>query len=70
MLGLADRGRIAPGCWADLVLLDPQAVADRATYRQPRQSPAGIEWVLVNGQVAVESGRFTGAMAGKVLRKG
>ena len=70
MLGLADRGRIAPGCWADLVLLDPQAVADRATYRQPRQSPAGIECVLVNGQVAVESGRFTGAMAGKVLRKG
>ncbi|MFB3892304.1 MAG: amidohydrolase family protein [Phycisphaerae bacterium] len=69
MLGLPDRGRIAAGCWADLTVLDPQTVADRATYDKPRQTPAGIEHVLVNGVIAVESGGFTGALAGQVLRR-
>lgn len=69
MLGLSDRGRIADGCRADLVVLDPQTVADRATYAAPRQPPAGIDCVIVNGQVAAEQGAFTSAMAGEVLRR-
>lgn len=69
LLGLVDRGRIASGCWADLVVLDPASVADRATYHQPRQTPAGISHVLVNGVPAVEAGRYTGALAGQVLRR-
>jgi len=69
LLGLHDRGRIAAGCWADLVVLDPSTIADRATYQEPCQTPVGIHHVLVNGVPAVENGRYTGALAGHVLRK-
>ncbi|HUF28020.1 MAG TPA: D-aminoacylase [Gemmatimonadaceae bacterium] len=69
-LGLRDRGRVAAGLHADLTIFDPATVADRATFTQPHQYPAGIEYVLVNGVVAVDSGRFTGARGGRVLRRG
>lgn len=68
-LGLADRGRLAPGLAADLVLFDPVTVRDRATYETPWQFPEGIHAVLVNGQVAVEAGVPTGVRAGRVLRR-
>jgi dihydroorotase/N-acyl-D-amino-acid deacylase len=68
-LGLADRGRIAEGLVADLVVFDPATVADRATFQDPHQYPAGIPWVVVNGRVSVEEGRFAGIRAGEVLRK-
>ena len=70
MLGLPDRGRLAAGCWADVVVFDPARIEDRATYQQPRVTPAGIEAVVVNGKLAVDGGKFTGAHAGQVLRKG
>lgn len=69
-LGLDRRGRIAEGLFADLVVFDPRTVIDRATFEKPHQYPAGIDVVLVNGGIAVESGRFTGLRAGRVLRKG
>lgn len=69
-LGLRDRGMIREGMWADIVIFDPQTVEDKATFADPRQYPAGIPHVLVNGQVAVRGGKITGALAGKVLRKG
>jgi len=69
-LGLRDRGMIREGMWADIVIFDPQTVEDRATFTDPRQYPAGIPYVLVNGQVAVREGEVTGTLAGKVLRKG
>lgn len=77
-LGLADRGRITLGAAADLVVLDLPNVHDRATNRFPHDpidanyphgSPTGIEWVLVNGEVAVADGEPTGALAGRVLRR-
>ena len=58
-LGLADRGKIATGLMADVVVFDPATVADKATYEQPHQYPVGIDYVLVNGQIEVDSGRFT-----------
>lgn len=69
-IGLGDRGRIGEGLAADLVIFDPETVADRATFEEPHQYPVGIETVVVNGTVAVEGERETGVRAGKVLRRG
>jgi len=68
IFGLVDRGRIQPGCWADLVLFDPDGVRDTATYDDPQQLPEGIDCVIVNGRVALEGGAGTGAAAGRMLR--
>ncbi len=67
-MGLTDRGTIAVGLMADLVVFDPKTVADRATFTQPHQYPVGIPHVVVNGQVEVENGAMTSARAGRVLR--
>jgi dihydroorotase/N-acyl-D-amino-acid deacylase len=69
-LGLRERGRLARGSYADVVVFDPATVADRATFEAPHQYPVGIPWVLVNGRLLVEDGRFTGVRAGRVLRRG
>jgi N-acyl-D-aspartate/D-glutamate deacylase len=69
-LGLKDRGTIARGNWADLVIFDPDTVADGATFDDPIRAPKGIKNVIVNGKVILENGSFTGAMPGKVLRHG
>jgi dihydroorotase/N-acyl-D-amino-acid deacylase len=69
-LGLADRGVVKEGAFADLVVLDPTTIGDRATYERPHQYPVGIDWVLVNGTPVVERGRFTDARAGRVVRRG
>jgi dihydroorotase/N-acyl-D-amino-acid deacylase len=66
-LGLADRGLLRPGMKADLVLFDPARVKDMATFEQPHQYAAGIEAVLVNGEMAYEGGRMTAARPGRVL---
>ena len=68
-LGLADRGTIAPGKWADLVIFDPATVADKATFEQPFQYPVGIDTVIVNGEVVLDEGQHTGKRPGKVLRR-
>lgn len=65
--GLADRGRLAEGCKADVVVFDPETVIDRATYDDPEQPAAGISHVLVNGAVALEDGAQTAARAGAFL---
>ena len=69
-LRLADRGRILAGARADLTIFDAASVADRATFEDPHQYPVGIPYVIVNGTLAVDGGRFTGARAGRVLRRG
>jgi N-acyl-D-aspartate/D-glutamate deacylase len=65
--GLVDRGRVAEGAWADLVLFDPVTIRDTATYDEPKQEPEGIACVIVNGQIAIEEGAHTGAGAGRML---
>ena len=66
--GLRQRGTVAVGHAADLVLFDPLTICDRATYEQPTQPPAGIEAVLVNGQLAVwRSAHMPGVQAGQRL---
>ncbi|HVZ77653.1 MAG TPA: amidohydrolase family protein, partial [Gemmatimonadaceae bacterium] len=68
ILGLRDRGRIAEGRFADVIVFDTTTVADRSTYERPRELAAGMRWVLVNGTVAIDDGRYTGRLAGRVLR--
>jgi N-acyl-D-aspartate/D-glutamate deacylase len=77
-LGLGDRGLLHVGFKADLVVFDLPRIRDRATNlwphaapfeNYPHDFPEGIDWVLVNGQVAVEDGRTTDVRAGRVLRR-
>jgi len=64
---LEGRGALREGLWADVVVFDLDTLDDRATYDAPRESPAGIDYVLVNGVVVVDHGRHTGATPGQVL---
>ena len=67
--GLVDRGQIAAGKAADLVIFDPETVADRSTWQEPRLSPIGIDRVMVNGEWVVIEGTPTGKLPGRVLRR-
>jgi len=67
-LGLQDRGIIRENFWADIVIFDPEQVENLATYENPQRYPRGIPYVLVNGQMAINKGERTGALAGKTLR--
>jgi N-acyl-D-aspartate/D-glutamate deacylase len=66
-LALRDRGVVAVGAKADLVVFDPATVADRATYENPHQYAAGIGDVVVNGRVVIAAGQHTGNLPGRVL---
>ncbi len=67
--GIAGRGRIRAGDFADLVLFDPEAVADRATTDDPRALATGVVGVWVNGERVFENGAATGRRPGRVLRR-
>ena len=67
-LGLKDRGLLKEGMRADIVILDPKRVADKATYLDPYQYPEGIEYVIVNGELVIDAGEHTGSLPGMVLR--
>ncbi len=69
-LGLTDRGRLADGYKADIVVFDPATVRSLATYDDPRRFPAGIPHVIVNGQPVIDGGEHTGALPGRALRRG
>jgi len=68
-LGLWDRGLLLPGFCADVVVFDPNEVSDQATYTEPHQFPAGIDYVLVNGHIVVEKGKQREILPGQVLRR-
>ena len=65
---LADRGCLDPGCFADLVVFDPERIADHATFEDPRQYATGVRDVFVNGVQVLREGEHTGATPGRVVR--
>jgi N-acyl-D-amino-acid deacylase len=66
-LGLRDRGRLAPGAYADIVLFDPASVGDRATFTDPHQLSVGIRDVWINGTRVLRDGTHTGATPGMIV---
>jgi N-acyl-D-amino-acid deacylase len=68
ILQLPQRGYLKPGYYADLVVFNPKTFRDKATFDQPHQYATGVQYLFVNGQLAIEDGRFTETLAGKVLR--
>ena len=66
-LGLDHRGFIKPGMFADIVIFDPQTIADRATFEQPHQYSVGVKHVFVNGVQVLKDGEHTGSKPGRAL---
>jgi N-acyl-D-amino-acid deacylase len=64
-----DRGTLAPGLFADVIAFDPNTVADRSTYREPTLLAVGMKYVLVNGVLTIDDGKYTGATAGRALKR-
>lgn len=67
---IPQRGRLEEGHFADVVAFDPERIRDRATYEEPGAESEGIDTLLVNGVVAIDEGRVTGARGGRALRRG
>jgi N-acyl-D-amino-acid deacylase len=67
-LGIRDRGLLAEGYFADVVIFDPEEIGDRATYEEPHQYSVGVVHVFVNGIQVLEDGEHTGATPGRVVR--
>jgi N-acyl-D-amino-acid deacylase len=70
LFGIAGRGRIALGAWADLVVFDAKRIVDRATYERPFVPPEGLRDCFVNGTAVIRAGEYTGTRPGRVLRGG
>jgi dihydroorotase/N-acyl-D-amino-acid deacylase len=67
-LGIRDRGELGEGMYADIMIFDPNAIIDHATYERPHQLSTGVRYVLVNGVPVVDDGRVTGAKPGMAVR--
>jgi N-acyl-D-amino-acid deacylase len=68
--GLTDRGLVRPGMAADVVVFDPDTVADRSTYEDGKTLAAGVEQVVVNGELVLHDGKRTAALPGRGLKRG
>ena len=66
---IPERGFLREGYYADVIAFDAATVADRATFENPRELAVGMKYIVVNGKLAVEDGKYTGALAGRALRK-
>jgi N-acyl-D-aspartate/D-glutamate deacylase len=67
-LHLANRGLLQAGYYADVIAFDPATVADQSTYEHPNLVATGVKYVIVNGKIAVDGGKYTGVLAGHALR--
>ncbi len=69
-LSIRDRGLLREGLAADVVVFDPETIADRATFEKPHHTSVGVQHVFVNGTAVVRDGRHTGAKPGRIVRPG
>lgn len=69
LIGMVDRGFLAPGMVADITVFDPDTIVDRGTFEEPRQCADGVRHVLIGGTLAVRDGEPTGARAGRALKR-
>ena len=69
LLGFTDRGSLLPGFIADVIVFDPETIADKSTYEKPTLLAVGMKYVIVNGVLTIDDGRYTGVTAGKPLRR-
>jgi N-acyl-D-aspartate/D-glutamate deacylase len=69
ILHLPERGYLKAGYYADVVVFDPKTFRDTATFDKPHQYATGVRYLFVNGRLAIDDGKFTGELAGKVLRQ-
>lgn len=67
-VGLADRGLLRSGMYADITIFDPATIIDRATFEQPSQVSTGVTYVFVNGTAVIDNGQVTRALPGRALR--
>ena len=67
IIGLADRGTIRAGNWADITVFDPVTIRPNSTYLKPHVYPSGVRYVMVNGTLVVDGGTLTGALPGRTL---
>jgi len=67
-LKIVDRGKLEAGFFADVVVFDPDTIADHATFNDPHQLATGMVHVFVNGEQVLKDGEHTGAMPGRVVR--
>src|SRR5947209_20308214 len=68
-LGIKQRGALRVGYFADVVVFDERTIADQATYAKPELLATGMRYVIVNGKLVVEDGKYNGTLAGKALRR-
>ncbi|MEQ8205776.1 MAG: amidohydrolase family protein [Woeseia sp.] len=64
---LTDRGQLESGAYADVLVFDPTEFRDQATFQEPFQLATGIQYALVNGRLAIDDGKATGELAGRIL---
>ena len=70
IIGLTDRGYLKEGQWADVLVFDPAKISTCSDFAQPHCYSSGIDYLLVNGELTLEEGKYTGALAGKVITPG
>jgi len=68
-MGLPGKGSLQAGADADIVIFDPDAIADRATFSEPALAPTGIEYVFIGGDIAMQRGEIINGRLGKAVRK-
>jgi N-acyl-D-aspartate/D-glutamate deacylase len=68
-LGIKNRGLLQTGYFADVAVFDPNTISEQSTYEHPQVLARGMRYVIVNGKLAVDGGKYTGTLAGRALRK-